>query len=231
MMKGETLWAKISHKLRDIFLRGVLVVMPIGITIWIIQFFYQVINGPSDQVIRWLIKNEWLPGWEYFRENHDGTIPGAGFWVTLIFILLVGVAVSNILGRSLVRAVDELFMRIPLVKNVYQALKQTMVAVQDMRGDGKTVKFNQMVLVPWGNSTIYFAGFVTGRLTLSDGKSYCSVFMPNSPTPVTGFTVLVREEDLIWNHGLSVEEGLKFVISYGLAVPRVTDDERKLVSN
>jgi uncharacterized membrane protein len=219
-MKNETLFGRLWHGLRDSFLRGLLVVMPIGMTLWIMQFFYQMVNGPSDQLIRWLIKNKWLFGWEYFHEHHDGTIPGAGFWVTLLFILLVGIGVSNILGRTLLRAVDELFMRIPLVKSVYQALKQTMVAVQDMRGGGKAMKFNQMVLVPWGNGTIYFAGFVTGRLDLANGGKYCAVFMPNSPTPVTGFTVMVKEENLIWDHGLSVEEGLKFIISYGLAAPR-----------
>ncbi len=230
-MKHETIFGRLWHRLRDSFLRGLLVVMPIGMTLWIIQFFYQLVNEPSDQLIRWLIKNKWLPGWEYFEQDHGGTIPGAGFWLTLLFILLVGIGVSNILGRTLLRAVDELFLRIPLVKSVYQALKQTMVAVQDMRGGGKAMKFNQMVLVPWGDGTIYFTGFVTGRLDLANGAKYCAVFMPNSPTPVTGFTVMVKEEDLIWDHGLSVEEGLKFVISYGLAAHKVINSETQSISN
>jgi uncharacterized membrane protein len=226
-MSNETLGKKIWHRLRDSFLQGVLVVMPIGITLWIMQFFYQIVNGPSDQLIRWLIKNEWLPAWEYFEQHHDGTIPGAGFWITLLFILLVGLAVRNIIGRSLLRAIDELFMRIPLVKSIYQALKQTMVSVQDMRGDGKAIKFNQMVLVPCMSDSVFFVGFVTGKLVLPNGTRCCSVFMPNSPTPVTGFTVLVKEEILIWDHGLSVEEGLKFIISYGLAAPKKLDIEKK----
>ncbi|MDW8349455.1 MAG: DUF502 domain-containing protein [Verrucomicrobiae bacterium] len=219
-MKNQSLTKHIWHALRDNFLRGLLVVVPIGVTLWIVQFVYQLINEPSDQVLRWLISHSWLPGSDYFREHHGGTIPGGGFWVTLIFVLLVGIGVGNFLGRTIVKAVDTLFLKIPLVKSIYQALKQTMHAVQEMSGEGSAVKFNQMVLVPLlenHGTAICAVGFVTGRVKLTEEDEYCSVFLPNSPTPVTGFTLLIKRDALIWEHGLSVEEGLKFIISYGLA--------------
>lgn len=121
--------------LRNRFLTGLFTVLPVLLTYWIIRFVYNVVNGPADRYIRALVENHLLPGSDYFLAHHEGTIPGAGFAVTLLLIFLIGIVASHLVGQRFFHFLETIFLRIPVVKVIYQALRQAVQAVQQIGGD------------------------------------------------------------------------------------------------
>jgi uncharacterized membrane protein len=202
------------------FFTGLFVVLPIALTVWIVQILYGLINGPLDRVIRLLIAHNHVPGAQFFQVNTDGTIPGAGFLLAIVLLVLIGVVVSNFFGRQIINWIDQVLLNLPVVKTIYNALKQAAQAVQDFSGgeDGKP-KFSRVCYVPMPGGSGHLIGFVTSDFIKPDGRIYSSVFLPTSPSPLTGFVVIYPAEDIVLAD-LSVEQATKMILSFGLVTPK-----------
>lgn len=204
--------------LRGKFLAGLFVLLPAVVTLWVIQLVYGIVNGPADAFLTLLVRARLLPGSNFLREHFGGHIPGAGFVVSLLVVLLVGFAAGNFVGSSLLRAVERIVRRVPFVSPIYQTAKEAVEALRNLgRSDARAFQSSPVVYVSLSERGPRALGFVTGRLPVESGEgSLCTVFIPTSPTPFSGFLVVVPEAELTTAPGLTYESVLKLCFSYGL---------------
>ncbi len=189
--------------LRRWFIAGILALLPIGITAWVLV---KVFLGVETTVAPWITK--WV-GYE---------LPGLGFIVTILCVILVGVFASNIIGRTIIHRFELLFARLPLISRIYTAVKQI---GEGILGSQKNL-FERVVMFEYPRRESWAIGFVTskhhGPLEVRTGKEYFHVFVPTTPNPTSGFLLFLPAEDLV-ELDLTVEDGLKLVISGGAVTP------------
>ncbi len=189
------------NRLRNLFIAGVLVLVPIVVTIWILRFLFGFLDGMSQPLLRLYI------GWE---------VPGAGAILTAAMVLFLGYLTSHFAGRRAVEIIEAQIARIPLVRSVYSTARQV------VRGfsTGEGMKFNRTVLVRRSDDTLLF-GFVTGEFVLIRGGQdipMCSVFVPTNHIYL-GDVLLVPRIDVL-EVDMSLEEGISAVLSCGGSLPR-----------
>ncbi len=194
-------------RLRTYFLAGLLVLIPLVVTIGILSWLFNLLDGFLGPYIY-----DWL----------GRPMPGLGLIATLVLIFLIGLVTTNIVGRRLMGAVDEALQRIPLVRSIYSTTKQMSSSLLQSR----QVAFQQVVLVEYPRRGLYQIGFVTGmiegplqeELAAKAGERVLNVFIPATPNPMTGYFVMLPERDIQFL-GISVQDGLKLVISGGMVTP------------
>jgi uncharacterized membrane protein len=147
------------------------------------------------------------------------TIPGIGFGVMIVLIYLVGVIVSNVGGRGLIRYGESLLGRIPVVRPIYTGIKQIL---DNFSTPGKA-GFKHVALVEFPRKGMRTISFVTNESSDKSGEKLVYIFIPTSPNPMSGFLEVVREEEVI-RTDISVDDALKMVISAGKVTPREVSD-------
>jgi len=190
--------AVIKH-LRGKIVAGLVIIAPIIVTIWVLNLLFRVFDGFAAPILDPLLPVH---------------IPGLGVIITLLFLYFLGVLVTNILGRKLVSIGEALLNRIPLANSVYGTAKQI---TQSFSGASSRA-FQKTVLIPYPRIGIWTMAFVTGNSTDAKGKPYYHLFVPTTPNPTSGFMLIIPQEDAI-DANLSVEEGLKAIISGGMLAP------------
>jgi uncharacterized membrane protein len=188
--------------LRSTFLRGIGVIIPLGLTYWFFQALLNAVDG---------IFSPLLAQWIGLR------IPGLGFVSMLALILLVGLLTRNLVGRLFFAWFENLLRSIPFVRSVYSAIKD-LVSALNMGGSSKT--FRLVVMLEYPRPGLYCIGFVTNQSAFAGPPQtdFYHVYIPNPPNPTSGFLVLVPKDQAI-TLALSVEEGLKLVLSGGIVTP------------
>ncbi|MBC6403699.1 MAG: DUF502 domain-containing protein [Hyphomonadaceae bacterium] len=204
--------------LRNRFLTGVVVAVPIAVTIWLITSFVRIVD---EQVLS-LVSSFWDPD-VLIRELTGLSIPGTGIVIAFLFLVILGVFTSNFIGNSVLAASEYLFSRVPFVSSIYGALKQIVTAVV-AQGDQA---FKEVCLIEYPRKGLWAIGFVTSGLKgapleyLTD--DFVCVFVPTTPNPTSGFLLLTKRRDIrILN--MTPEEGAKMIISGGM-VPSDADSE------
>lgn len=200
----------VKKKLKRIFLTGLAVVIPAGLTLYILSF----IIGVMDSLLQ-VIPTPYQP------HNLFGVhIPGLGVIVTVFLIFICGLVTASYLGNRLVRFGEGLVGKIPFVRSIYQAIKR----IADSLFMDKTRSFKKVVLVEYPRRGIYSVGFVTGtpngeiQKILGQKTPCVSVFMPLALTPTTGFFIMVPKDELI-ELRMTVEEAFTLIISAGIVSP------------
>jgi uncharacterized membrane protein len=184
----------VKTQLKKSFLTGLLVVIPIGATIYILLFLISILND--------LLPFSFLPY-------------GTGIVLTVILITLIGFMTTNFIGKRLIEMGEEIISRIPLVKNVYAAVKQ----ISDAMLASHTKNFRRVVLVEYPRKEIYTLAFVTGiakgEIQNKTQSKVINLFVPTTPNPTSGFFLMVPESDVI-DLAMSVEDAFKLLISGGM---------------
>src|SRR5919106_6102245 len=203
----------LSARLRAYFLAGVIVTAPIGITALLIWQFITFLDSQVGSL---------LPD-RYNPESYlPFSVPGLGLLIMLAFLTLVGMLTAGLAGRTLVRMGERLLSRMPVVRGVYGTLKQIFetVLAQSSRS------FREVVLIEYPRRGIGAIGFVTGptRGEVQDkaDEELVNVFLPTTPNPTSGFLLFVPRKDLI-HLDMSIEEGIKMVISGGIVAPSAVE--------
>ena len=193
---------------RKYLIAGLLVWLPLAATAFIIKLVINLL----DKIILFLPLH-------YRPESLFGfSIPGFGLALAIGVLLLTGMLAANLLGRELVAIWEGILSRIPIVRNIYNAVKQ--IASTILTSKGKS--FRKVVLAEYPRKGIWSIGFLTNEQVelkcqgLRD--EMVAVFLPTTPNPTSGFILLFPREDLI-ELDMSVEEGFKFIISIGVIVP------------
>lgn len=195
--------------LRKYFIAGLLVWLPLVVTVWVLEFLVNLIGG-------WvaLLPNAYQP--DSLIGMH---IPGLAVIVALGVVLITGMLMRNLLGHKLVVFWEELLAKIPLVRSIYGAVKQMLHTF--FSGSGES--FRKVLLVEYprqGMWTIAFqtgSGFKEGNEKL--GEDLISVFVPTTPNPTAGF-LLVLPRGQVMELKMSVDEALKMIISLGVMTPK-----------
>lgn len=184
----------VKIQLKKSFFTGLLVVIPISATIYILIFLIGVLNN--------LLPFHFLPY-------------GTGVILTIILITLIGFMTTNLIGKRLIDTGEKFISSIPLVKNVYAAVKQ----ISDAMLSSKGKNFRRVVLIEYPRKGIYTLAFVTGvsRGEVQDKTkdNVINLFVPTTPNPTSGFYLMVPEADVI-NLDMSVEDAFKLLISGGM---------------
>ena len=196
-------------RLRTYIVTGLLVWVPLGITVFLVKFMV-------DFVDRSLLL---LPP-DYRPETLLGmNIPGLGIVLTLVVLLVTGVLAANFFGRKLVNIWESLLQRIPLVRSVYSAAKSfAEVVLTD-----NTESFKEVLLIEYPRKGLYSLCFQTstslGEVQSRTGEEVICVFVPTTPNPTSGVMIIVPRKDVIVLD-MQVEEAVKMVVSLGVVVPQ-----------
>jgi uncharacterized membrane protein len=202
--------------LKKYLIAGLLVWLPMAITIWLLH----AVLGLLDGVFGWLISasQALLPVGASEPLEMLRRIPGLGVIVMLIGLLLTGMFATNIVGQWWLRQGSRLVHRIPIVKSIYSSIKQVSDTLFSSSGNA----FREAVLVQYPRAGSWTIAFVTGR---PGGEAahhltgdYLSLYVPTTPNPTSGFFLMVPRADVI-ELAMSVDEALKYVISMGVVAP------------
>ncbi|MFQ6102680.1 MAG: DUF502 domain-containing protein [Candidatus Glassbacteria bacterium] len=198
--------------LRTRMITGVVVLAPLALTFWIFYTLFVKLDGLLAVVIQKAIGRH---------------IPGSGFIALLLLILLTGAFARNFIGGKMISLGNLILFRIPIVNKIYTAIQQiTHVFI----GEKKTL-FQRVVLFEYPRKESYVLGFVTsmdsGEVESKVGEKLVSVFLPTTPNPTSGFLLFVPEKDIIFLD-MSVEDGIKMVISGGAVIPEMKKFETEV---
>ena len=196
----------IASKLRNYFIAGVLVLIPIGVTVYLTLFFIKIFAKILPQEIN---PNNYLPY----------SIPGLEIVISIIVITLIGWLSLSFLGKKLVKLVNDIFKKIPFLRTVYSAIGQmTQSFAQNRKSKKKSV-----VLVEYPRKGSWAVGFATqentGEITSKTNKNLMNVFIPTTPNPTSGFLLMFPKDEIIYLN-MSFEEASKFIVSAGTSNPK-----------
>ncbi len=186
------------------FISGVAVVVPAIITYLVLKFLFQTVDGILQSYLQDLLG--------FYRA-------GLGLLTIVLLILVFGILTRNWVGHRIYEAGDRLIARMPLIRPIYSAAKQLLHALTSDSGGS----FKDVGLVEYPRKGLYQLCFVARPVEIhAEGKtrSHLTVFVPATPTPVTGMVVVVPAEDIILLD-MSIEDGVKFLVSGGVASPSV----------
>ena len=201
---------KIAKALKKYLITGVLVWLPIAVTIWAMTY----IISTADRLIS-LLPESWQP-----QHFWGFNIPGLGIVAATVVLFVTGVFAANVLGRRILGAWDSLLGRIPVVKSIYSSVKK----VSESLLSDSSRSFKTPVLVPFPQPGIWTIAFVSGYIpdklkgSLPQDDDYISVYVPTTPNPTGGYYIMVKKSD-VRELNMSVDQALKYVISLGMVMP------------
>ena len=199
----------LATRLRNYFLAGVIVVAPVSITFFIVWQVVQLVDSYVECI---------LPA-RYNPENYlPFSVPGLGLLLMVSLITVIGMLAAGFVGRSFMRLSEGLLRRMPIIRTIYGTLKQIFETVLSQSSQS----FREVVLIQWPRQGVWCLGFVTGitrgEIQERVESQLLNVFMPTTPNPTSGFLLFIPREEVI-RLEMSVEDGIKLVISGGIVVP------------
>ena len=198
-------------------MRGLLIALPTIITLWLLRILFgEVSDNVTPLVLRMLsaMGATWIADW-----HARFIVPLIGLTLTVLLIYLIGLVAANLVGQRIVKWVEGGILKIPFVKSIYGGARQLL----DAFGAGANGTFTRVVLVQYPRAGVWTVGFVTSEVrtelpTASGPISALMVFFPTTPNPTSGWLAVVPESDIL-EIDLSIEEGVKLVVSGGLVTP------------
>ena len=192
-------------RLRNYFVTGVIVLIPIGFTLYLSKFL---INFSTNLIPSRLNPNTYLPF----------SIPGVEIFLSIVFITIIGGLSLSFLGKKFLQIIDDLFKRIPILRTIYSAIGQMTESFTNQDGNKKSV-----VLVQYPRIGSWAVGFATkentGEIKKKTNKDLVNVFVPTTPNPTSGFLLMIPKEDLVYLD-MTFEEASKFIVSAGTSNPK-----------
>jgi len=188
----------ITQNFRSKIFAGLAALLPLYLTFFLIKFLFMTLEEMSDPILK--------------RFNLD--IPGLGIILTILLIYTLGFLVTNFLGRKIFNIGERIVKKVPIVNIIYTTLKQ----ITDTFTKGTTDAFEGAVYIQYPRQGLWTMAFISGESKTKDGVSYYHLFVPTTPNPTSGFFLMIPQADTVAT-GMSVEDGLKTIISGGLLAP------------
>jgi uncharacterized membrane protein len=207
----------VSKHLKKKFITGLFVLIPLIVTVYVIYIVISFVDTILAPVIRNITLH--LMGKEIY-------IPGTGLFLFVVFAYITGVFASNYMGNRLLSYGEKTLRRIPFVKGIYSSVKD----MTDSFSSEKKRSFKEVVLAEFPSPGRYTIGFVTNRMKSQSGEELCSVFIPTTPNPTSGFLIIIPEKQLIFLD-LPVDNALKYIISLGTVGIEIAWKEKELPSS
>jgi uncharacterized membrane protein len=198
--------------MKKYFITGLLIWIPLAITLWVLKLVVDVLDQSLPLLPAQLHTENWL-GFH---------VPGLGAILTLLIVLATGIFATNFFGAQLVRLWHEVLHRIPVVNSIYSSVKQ----ISDTLFSSSGQAFRKALLVQWPHQGMWTIGFLTGTpggdVRRHIPEDCVSVYVPTTPNPTGGYFVIVPRKDVV-ELDMSVDEALKYIISMGVVPPGNSD--------
>ena len=178
---------------------GIATLLPLYLTFFVIKFLFNTLEEISGPLLKKL--------------HID--IPGLGIILTVILVYILGILVTNFLGRKIFAIGEKIVKKVPIVNIIYTTLKQ----ITDTFTKGSTEAFEGAVYIQYPRKGLWTMAFISGESKTSQGEAFYHLFVPTTPNPTSGFFLMIPQKDTI-STGMSVEKGLKTIISGGLLAPK-----------
>ena len=195
----------IVAKLRNYFITGIVVLVPIGITLYLTKFFIRI---SSKLIPAEINPNNYLPV----------LIPGLEIVLAIIFITLIGYLSLSFIGKKILQLFNDLLKKIPILRTIYSAIGQMAETLAPKKNSKKSV-----VLVEYPRKGSWAVGFATkdnkGEISKKINKKLVNVFVPTTPNPTSGFLLMYPKDEIIYLD-MNFEEASKFIISAGTSDPK-----------
>ena len=205
MAKLKRRGISILGRLRNYFIAGIVVLVPIGITLYLTRFF---ISISSKLIPNELNPNSYLPF----------AIPGLEILLAVIFITIIGSLSLSFIGKKILKIFNDILKRIPILRTIYSAIGQMTETLAPKKGSKKSV-----VLVEYPRKGSWAVGFATrendGEISKKTNTNLINVFVPTTPNPTSGFLLMFPKEEVIYLD-MTFEEASKFIVSAGTSDPK-----------
>ena len=188
----------INQTFRAKLFAGMATLLPLYLTFIVIRFLFESLEQISDPLLKQL----------------GIDIPGLGIILTILLIYLLGLIVTNFLGKKIFNIGESIVKKVPIVNIIYTTLKQ----ITDTFTKGTTDAFEGAVYIEYPRNGLWTMAFISGDSKSEEGIKYYHLFVPTTPNPTSGFFLMIPQSDAIPT-GMTVEEGLKTIISGGLLAP------------
>ncbi len=194
-------------RLRTYFLSGMVVFLPVALTIYLFIIALDFADGFLGKFLQ-----------PYFMERFGFYFHGLGILLGVYIIILIGFFVTNFFGKKIHAFFERILIKLPFFRQVYPAFKEIAMFLFSR----EKMAFKQVVIVEYPRKGLYSFGFLTNEMIEKINKitrqDLCNVFMPSAPGPLTGYVIMVPKKDVVYTD-LSVEETVKFIISGGVVNP------------
>lgn len=200
-LKLRFLWSVGVNSLKRNLLAGIIVVVPIAGTIFILHWLFFSIDGLLAPLVEAI-----------FGRN----IVGVGFIMMLIVVYLAGIIGANVIGKRIIRRSELFLAAVPMVRSIYNTFKQVLESIMLPTKGG----FKEVVLVEFPRLGMRTVGFVTNRVKDNAGRDYVNVYIPTTPNPTSGYLEIIPADE-VTPTGWSVEDAVKIVVSGGMISPPV----------
>ncbi len=203
---NKTMWQIIKRRI----FAGLIALMPIMATYWIIKLLFEFLDRLAQPLLI-------LVGIQ---------IPGLGIILTILFIFIIGLFVTNVLGRTILKWSEIIVARVPIVSTIYNSIKQITGAFS-----GSTAKsFQRVVLIEYPRRNLWTMAFVTNESKNKKGDIFYHLFVPTTPNPTSGVFIIVPKKDAI-HPKISVESGLRTIVSGGIIDDNISISDNLTKSN
>ncbi len=194
-------------KIKRYFIAGLLITLPVFFTLYFLFVAFRFIDGIWGKLINYYLKREF-----------GFSIPGLGIILGVFTVFIIGFIATNFLGKRVFRSVEGWFLKFPLIRQIYPSTKQ--IVSSFLSKDAPT--FKKVVLVEYPSKGIWAVGFITNdsfkEAEEKTGEELVHVLIGTTPTPLSGFLILVPKKNIKFLD-ISVEEGIKLVVSGGIVKP------------
>ncbi|MEM7482513.1 MAG: DUF502 domain-containing protein [Acidobacteriota bacterium] len=199
-------------RLRRILIAGLIILAPVAITLWVLVQLFQIMDGIFAPLVDQVLRRTF--------DQPDLHVPGVGLLLTLLVILALGWLSTHVGGRRILRFFERILFRIPVARTIYGSTKGILQAVSREKAES----FKRVVLIEYPKKDLFAIAFVTGgtRWGRIDDRleDLLLVFVPTTPNPTSGFLLLVPRQEAV-ELPITVEEGIRMVISGGILLPRL----------
>lgn len=212
----------ISQKIKKIFIAGILSLLPIVVTVYLLYFLYNFIVSKASPLVKKIAH-------QYNYDFSEYVFQIAAFIIIILFILLIGIFTRMYLGRLFMKMLDNIMTHIPIARSIYNAAKQVIDSFSNTSGSS----FSKVVLVEFPRRDMWMIAFLVRDALpvmqdISTKEESSNVFIPTAPNPTSGFIAVVPNKD-IRELDITVEEGVKFVLSVGIINLDKNTDIKELI--
>ncbi|MBC8556029.1 MAG: DUF502 domain-containing protein [Candidatus Brocadiales bacterium] len=211
MKSGKLYRVGFRKSTRGKMIAGLLVVLPVFVTYFVIRFLFTMIGGILSPVV---VRAVGFFGFSPNSKIDEFIITSVAFVLTFVALYFIGVVATNFLGKFVINFFEKIVNNVPIIKNVYTSSKKLLEIVSLPT----TQSFKRVVIVEYPRVGMKAFAFVTGGVKTKGGVELSSIFIPTTPNPTSGFLIYLPEQD-IEETDLSIEEGMKLIVSGGILVP------------
>ncbi len=211
MKSGKLYSVGFRKSTRRKMIAGLLVVLPIYVTFFVIKFLFTMIGGILSPVV---VRAVGAIGFSPNSKIDEFIITSVAFILTFVALYSIGVITTNFLGRFVINFFEKIVNNVPIIKNVYTSSKKLL----EILSLPTTQSFKRVVIVEYPRVGMKAFAFVTGSLKTKSGEELSSIFIPTTPNPTSGFLIYLPDKDTE-ETDLSIEEGMKLIVSGGILIP------------